>query len=478
MWHLARHGVARKAGCILAALIFIICADGLSKDLIIDEAEAMRPVLAIIELNATSKYQEGNMAWILSGPPRMDSQGRTQESGLALVEGRITVYKVARLLRQKIIVTLSASTNDPDLLVSVNPPIMEFEAYTKIQTKDFKVAIRLSTPMIPYSTAQEFPKKVEVYGAWFTQTQTGTPNEGGDIDPYPIYTRIKPFYYMQVLTDPPFIKMLPGQTRTVDIVIKNQGNAFDRYDVMIPHEGMLAKRGWVFEMNRTSVMVPPMSDGLIRLTITSPRRFQSPYHMGVSSFIIHAESFNTLELVEKGELMTPQHYDTDVLISVIGPDFVYVPIIWALLLYLGLALIVFNMGINIFTLRRRRFLLPEGKDPGFKWIGSKIYLLAGGGRRRLRRRPPERSGEVKGPIMMAFKGPPRSGISAPPAYLDQRSHPKRKAPPPGGDLNISMLETNRIESKPGAELRRPAMLARRREGGTAPKPLEEILEDL
>ena len=477
MWYLAGHGVARKAGCILAALLFIICADGLSKDLIIDEAEALRPVLVIIELNATSKYQEGNMAWILSGPPRMDSQGRTQESGLAVVEGRITVYKVARLLRQKIIVTLSARTDDPDLLVSVNPPIMEFEAYTKIQTKEFKAAFRLSTPMIPYSTAQEFPKKVEVYGTWFTQVQTGTPNEGGEIDPYPIYARIKPFYYMQVLTDPPFVKMMPGQTRTVDIVIKNQGNAFDRYEVTIPHEGMLAKRGWVFEMNRTSVMVPPMSDGLIRLTVTSPRRFQSPYHMGVSSFIIHAESFNTMELVENGELMTPQIYDTDVLISVIGPDILYVPFVWALILYLGLALIVFNMGINIFTLRRRRFLLPEGKDPGFKWMASRIYLLAGGGRRRPPRMPPERSGEVEGPVLTAFKRPSRSGISAPPAPLDQRSRPKGSVPPPGGDLDISMLETDRIESKPRAE-GRPALLTRRREGGTAPKPLEEILKDL
>ncbi|MDG6223909.1 MAG: hypothetical protein QCI82_00170 [Candidatus Thermoplasmatota archaeon] len=469
------HGIARKVGCILAVSLFLICADGLSKDLISEGAEALRPVLVIIELNATSKYQEGNMAWILSGPPRMDSQGRTQESGLAIVEGRITVYKVARLLRQKIIVTLSARTDDTDLLVSVNPPIMEFEAYTKIQTKSFKAAIRLSTPMIPYSTAQEFPKKVEVFGTWMTQVQTGTPNEGGIIDPHPIYARIKPFYYMQVITDPPFIKMLPGQTRTVDVIIKNQGNAFDRYDVMIPQEGMLAKRGWVFEMNRTSVLVGPMSDGLIRLTITSPRRFQSPYHMGVQSFLIHAESFNTQELVDQGELMTKQQYDTDVMISLIGPDIIYVPMVWAAILYLALALVLFNMGVSIFTLRRRRFLMPEGKQPGFKWAASMLFKLSKGAGGRTLAGPSKRADkrERRGSLFPRK----RSLTSTAPSPVSVLRPTMRESPPKELDIDVSNIDAQGITGK-GRSEEGPPLFTKPKGESIPPKSLDEILDDL
>jgi len=117
-------GAVRRVLTILALVAVMAGADVAFDDLFAEEADAARPVLGIIELNATSPYQEGNMAWVQSGPSFVDGKGETQVPGIALVEGRVTIYKVARIARQKVYVNLKARTDDPDLLVSVSPQII------------------------------------------------------------------------------------------------------------------------------------------------------------------------------------------------------------------------------------------------------------------------------------------------------------------------------------------------------------------
>jgi hypothetical protein len=468
---------ARRMFFALTILVIMLAADLIIGEMLTDDAEAIRPIIAVIEVKENAErpslFQTGNMAWIQSGPSVMDGQGKAVPVMIANIQGTVTVYKVARALRQKVMVTLHARTDAADMFVPDRfIQDLEFKAWTKIETQAFNLTFTLSNPTIGYTTADEFPKKITIEGTWMTVMSTGSPNSMGTIDPQPVYVRIKPYYYMVMQIDPPMIAMSPGQTREIDLVIRNLGNAHDRYDVDVPNEAALAQRGWVVEMNRTSIDVGPRGESRIKMRITSPRAFHSPYHMGTSSFVVHAASFNTKQLVDRGELMTMTEYYVDVQVQMRGPDFIYVPAVWAILLFFILAIVLFNFGINIFTLRRRTFLLPKGKDPGFV---SLIKKVARSSTKDRRKEHPPRMGGQRSPI----GGLPRPGPTIPlqPAepkhmvVLRARERvpviePRTKAEPAKrGAFGFGRINKDRGEAKA-------------RDKDVPVKKLNEILEDL
>jgi hypothetical protein len=146
---------------------------------------------------------------------------------------------------------------------------------------------------------------------------------------------------------------------------------------------------------------------------------------------------------------------------------------WTLLFFIILALVLFNFGINIFTLKRRRFLLPEGKDPGFIWAAKRI------GRRGAKKVPPVRL-DRPGSEGRPFRARPsttsiRPAIKRPPPILDLSAlddGPKAKAPSPapsGTKKGTGVFGFGRRK-----EQARPPL----KEGDRSLKGINEILEDL
>jgi len=346
----------------------------------------------------------------------------------------------------------------------------------------FKLSVRLPNPMLPYSGAHETPKKVELYGDWWVETETGLRGDGGEVDPFPVYVRIKPYYYMQVLTDPPLLQMYPGQTQEMDVIIKNLGNSDDRYEVTIPHEGRLARAGWIFEMNRSTLEIPPLSDGRVHITVTSPREVTGLFHIGITSFIIHAESFNTRELASTQELANTMEYDTDVMVSVIGVDFVHIPFMWALVIYLVLMIVAFNLGFNLVTLKRRTWSLPDGRKAGLvsvaKGIGSIVLSRKGRTQAPKDRGPPKARAapdldrSKRGPGMVPWKAREKA----------MTVQLKRRDTPHGKDLDLSELDLGPgPKGKPAKGMPRPSFMRPQRSEKTTPSPsrrLDEVLEEL
>ena len=73
-------------------------------------------------------------------------------------------------------------------------------------------------------------------------------------------------------------------------------------------------------------------------------------------------------------------YDMDFMVSLYGVDFLFVPWMWSIVLYLAIAVVLLNLGINVFTMKRRK--LPRGKEPGF----IALYHLVRSDERRQRLR--------------------------------------------------------------------------------------------
>ncbi len=352
------------------------------------DADGARPVYVKIEMDTINKVQEGNKVIIQSGP------GST---GNAVMYGRISIYRIARLAANTIYIRLILDIPPGgNIIGSVTPMIVSIPANTLNRSVPIRVNLLLGSPMLNYSTGISDLLKVNIVGVWSAEPSVGAVEEwiGGDIDPYPLYAEVRPYHYLLMTFDPTVLQLFPGMSGDIYVVVRNTGNGNERVDLWIPNEGLWASRGWVFAFDRTTIDIGPQSEARVKVTVTSPRTFSAPYHMELAVFTVHAESYYSRVKYEQGLLDQVVTYDMDFMVSLYGFDFLFIPWMWAIVLYLAIAVVLLNLGINVFTMKRRK--LPRGKEPGF----IALYHLVRSEERRQRLREEraikkERKGRIK-----------------------------------------------------------------------------------
>lgn len=334
---------------------FFIFHDGMT-----EEADAVRPVNVVFNFEpaeGSEAKSDGNVVEMLTGPT-------IKGSGTANVTGYVSIYRSAKVERTKVFVTnLRIRTTNPDLVGSVFPNIVEFTPGLKYQRIALTVNLKISRTT-RYSTGPNPLINVTIMGDWQVKYEDPTTRSSGTIDPYPLYVNVKPYHFLTMTYDPPMLQLMPGATGYVECIVMNQGNGYERVELVLPGLMTFAKSGWIIEMEQTVLNIDPSSEERVRIKITSPREFHFQWHRTMISFPMYALSHYSKYQVEDLDLeyeYQSQTYDIQVQLS--GFDFVYVPYMWAILFWIIIALVLFNVGINPFVMRKRR--LPRGKDPGF-----------------------------------------------------------------------------------------------------------------
>ncbi|MCU0799003.1 MAG: hypothetical protein MUC62_04970 [Candidatus Thermoplasmatota archaeon] len=392
------------------------------------EADALRPVSLAISLYP--RGDEGNVVDVLTGP------GTT---GMQSVRGKVDLFRSARALRTRVLANLNFESSRPDIVRgSVFPRIMDFDPISKFNHTDIMINIFV-TPMINYSSVVGGLIKVRVWGDWFTPFSQGVQSwSTGTIEEFYIYVNIKPFHYLDLMFDPPMVQIRPGEPTELDVIVRNRGNGNERVELSIPNEVTYAKSGWSFEFESTVLDIPPRADGRVSLRIVPPRRQQFKYHMEVLDFNVRAVSHNSRFQVIDGDRTEENWFEMSFSVYTLGLDTVFVPFTWTIVLYLLFLLIMFNIGINMFTLRKRK--LPKGKYPG---LIALYRLISSPARREERARARQISSELRREVAEKKRLVREAEASAKPERTVPRarplfpiSAPEKKVKDDGFDIDL------------------------------------------
>ena len=362
-------GPGRKAFVLFTLSILLLSiwliGEKVVDEPVIGEADAVRPVTAYITLDPQGTDQKGNTVELNTGPAA---------NTLTTMKANVTLYRSEKVLRTKVLFELYFASDDVNIVTgSVFPRLYELGPnMLKQESFEFVVNIQLASPMINYSTGIHPPIRIRVWGEWSAVYEVGAVDrwDNGPIPETPIYVNIKPYYYLQMSYDPPMLQLSPGGSGTVKVIVMNTGNGYERVDLEILNEASYAREGWAFEFQRTSLTIPPRSEAEAEIKVTSPRKFSLQLHMEMKDFPVKATSYYSKYQVAEGDIAEEVTYEMPFFVYVTGIDFVFVPAAWAVIMYIALFLVLFNFGIRIWSMRRRK--LPKGKRPGFLALKHRI----------------------------------------------------------------------------------------------------------
>ncbi len=359
---------------ITASVVVILCVillQNFAQDLSpFEDAEGYGTMTGYIVMDETGSNQKGNVIELYTGP------GESRFSGQ--VTGMVSLYRTT-VLRDRVDVRMWFESEDTSLVLgSVTPMVATIAPGTKIGQVPIIANIRLATPMLNYSTGISPLVKITIWGEWSAQWNAGQdgPWDGGVIEPTYIYVHINPYHYLQMAFDPPMVDLSPGGSGEIEVIVLNTGNGNERVDLLIPNEMTYAKEGWIFQMNRTTLDIPPRSEARATIKVTAPRS-TIRWHMDTADFSVKAISYYDT-YVSMDEDREPISYEMTFMVYIFGLDFTYVPWAWAIVFWLITALVMFNLGVNPLVMRRRK--LPKGVDPGFVTL---FHLMRNPERRRL-----------------------------------------------------------------------------------------------
>lgn len=358
-----------RAAFAVTLLLLLIFSAFVLFDTSTEEADAVLPISAQYNFASEQEHRTGNLIEIQTGPG---------ETGAVIVDGTIEFYRSAKLLRTRVFIELYFRSDHPEIYGSVFPRIIEIDPMAKLSHYPIKVNIQVS-PMTKYSTGVNPLVDITVWGEWWAKYQDGnsTPFARGDVPEYPLYVNVRPYHYLQMTFDPVMIELAPGSSEWVKCIVRNNGNGYERVELSIPGELAYAKSGWIFEFDDTVLDIGPSNESWTRIKITAPRTIEPKYHMEMYDFSVLAVSYYSSYQVKDGNLFTPIEYESGVFVQVNGIDFVYVPEMWTIALYLVMAFVLFNLGINPLVMKRRKV-----EEPGF----IKIYHIASNPERRAKAR--------------------------------------------------------------------------------------------
>lgn len=441
-------GLRYRALAVLLILTALMMCSMVIPDNLTEEAEGARPVMLAIEMEKTRRDSNGNMQIgntieVRTGPG---------ETGMATMYARVRLYRAARLVRNKIFVHLQFATvnnTGSGVLGTVSPSLFEFPATAKSGWRQVRINIMVQ-PMTNQSTGIHPPVKGEITGTWTAEPNAGAVEEWikGDLPPHPVFVNVRPFQYLILSFDPPMVQIPPGGTGHMEVIINNQGNGNDRVDLKLVNPGLMAQDGWVFEWEKTSLDIGPKEKIRVGIDITSPRQVSGLYHIEVVPVTVKATSHYSRErarLTGEDQIID---YETDFYVFLYGIDFLYVPIMWAIVLYIVIGFVMFNLGFNVFTLRRRRFSLPEGKKPGFFWVKDHISNPELRARRRENRRKRREARRENRKRKKKEKESDKEPLPSPGKKAPPITDLKRK------DLDIDEIDLDDVEEDRGKEKKR------------------------
>jgi len=358
-----------RAAFALSLLILLIFSAFVLYDNSTEEADAILPISLQLNFATEQRGRVGNIIEIRTGP------GQT---GQFQMNGTLEFYRSTRLLRSKIFVDLNARADHQEVVCTVFPRMIDVQPQIKRNSYEIIVSIQIS-PATRFSTNAGSLVNVTVWGEWRAHYQEDDigPFAQGDIPDYPIYVNVRPYHFLDVTFDPVMLELTPGSSGWVTCRVKNNGNGFDRIELSIPGELAFAKSGWIFEFESTAVDIEPNSEAFTRVKITAPREISLWYIQEMWDFPVIAVSYYSTYQIKDGDLFAPYEYNTGIFVQVEGLSFVYVPWMWAITMYLAMALVLFNFGINPLTMRKRRIA-----EPGFIAI---YHIVSNPQRRELAR---------------------------------------------------------------------------------------------
>ncbi len=353
-------------------LLLLILSGLLIYDGTVEEADAIQPISVTLDFQSDDRHRTGNLIEIETGPG---------ETGQVSINGTVTIYRSAKLARTKVFFTLYFKSENPEVTGSIFPKVWEFDPIFKLQAIPIKVNLQVS-PMTRFSSSVNSLVEVAVWGDWQAQYQGSElgPFASGEIPEYPLFVNVRPYHYLQMTFDPVMLELSPGSSGWINCTVLNTGNGYERVELEIPGIFAYAKSGWVFEFEQTFLDIGPGSQASTRIKVTAPRKVQLKFHMTMYDFPVLATSFYSEYQVKDGHELEPLDYQMGFMVYVFGVDFVYVPWMWAIVIYAVLGIILLNLGVNIFTMRKRK--LPKGKDPGF----IALYHIISNPERRARAR--------------------------------------------------------------------------------------------
>lgn len=136
-------------------------------------------------------------------------------------------------------------------------------------------------------------KQINVTGKWWLRPSAGEfPTAFGDIEPGQVSVVVSQFYRFTLYEEPPLKLVWPGDTVEFDLVIYNQGNGLDAFDLTVSNDDALIKAGYAVELNRTSIDVPSKSEGKIQVTVHGVKPIFAPWKIANTAINIKVESQN------------------------------------------------------------------------------------------------------------------------------------------------------------------------------------------
>jgi len=158
----------------------------------------------------------------------------------------------------------------------------------------------------------------------------------------------------------------------------------------------------------------------------------------VLDFNVRAVSHNSRFQVIDGDRTEENWFEMSFSVYTLGLDTVFVPFTWTIVLYLLFLLIMFNIGINMFTLRKRK--LPKGKYPG---LIALYRLISSPARREERARARQISSELRREVAEKKRLAREAEASARPERTVPRarplfpiSAPEKKVKDDGFDIDL------------------------------------------
>jgi len=344
----------RTSGALF--MLFLLLLSGiLFYDGGVEKANAVQPISVTLDFQSDARYRTGNLVEIQTGPG---------ENGQVSINGTVTIYRSAKLVRTRVFVSLHFESSNPEVTGSVFPQVLDFDPIFKIQHIPIKVNLQV-TPMTRYSSSVGSLINVNISGEWQVQYQGSDigPFASDEIPKYPLFVNIRPYHYLQMTFNPVMLELSPGSSGWIECIVDNTGNGYERVELAIPGILAYAKSGWVFEFEETFLDIGPGSKASTMIKVTAPRKVQLKFHMTMYDFPVIATSHYSQYQVRDGRMPEVLDYQMGFMVYMFGIDFVYVPWAWAIVIYVVLGLVLLNLGINVFTFRKRR--LPRGKEPGF-----------------------------------------------------------------------------------------------------------------
>jgi hypothetical protein len=218
------------------------------------------------------------------------------------------------------------------------------EAYLTVEYPGDGWAAQISTPYLiltqrinkepfvlsvlaPPQERHEATKMINVTGKWRVIPSGNNIITEGDIHGASVSVYVNQFYRFTVYEDPPLKIIWPTEPADFDLIIYNQGNGVDKFNIKVVNEDSLLKSGYVVNLNKTSIDVGPKREGRVKVTVIGPEPLFTPWKIANTRVIISAQSEGAM-LNENREYIreaTLFYYENGPYVS---------PPVWAFLIFL------------------------------------------------------------------------------------------------------------------------------------------------